>query len=172
MNMFGIYSRDSQKQSRLFKKGDMKYVILDIVNDCPSHGYDITSVMEERSNGLYSPSAGSIYPVLQLLENLNYVTSCRKDGRNVYTITKAGKSFLKEQKDTTDKIKDRLNCCMGSGNKEYIQDIRTVLNYSSEIRHIIGRIAMSKDTAKVARIKEKLSEALTDIKTIAEEDIL
>ena len=152
--MFGAHSKDTQRKSRLFKKGDLKYVILDIVKDCPSHGYDVTTVLEERFHGLYSPSAGSVYPILQQLENMNYVTSFRKDGKNVYTITDAGKSFLKEQKDATDKIKERLCCFWGSDNKEYLQDIRIVLNYSSEIRHIIGRIAMSKNTSKIAKIRE------------------
>ena len=168
--MFGSHFQSNQRQSRLFKKGDLKYVILDIVKDYPSHGYDITTILEERFHGLYSPSAGSIYPVLQMLESINYLTSCRKDGKNVYTITDAGISFLKEQKDTTDKIKDRLKCFWGSGNKEYIQNVRAVLNYLSEIRHIIGRIAMSNDTVKISKIREVLVKAFTDIKAIHEEN--
>jgi DNA-binding PadR family transcriptional regulator len=168
--MSGTLFQDNPRQPRLFKKGDLKYVILDIVKDYPSHGYDITTVLEERFHGLYSPSAGSIYPILQFLENLNYVTSCRKDGKNVYTITDAGKSFLKDEKDTTDKIKERFQGLWGSANKEYFQEVRAVLNYSSEIRHIIGRIAVDKDISKVARIKEILAKVFTDIKTITEED--
>jgi DNA-binding PadR family transcriptional regulator len=170
--MFGSHFQDNQRQSRLFKKGDLKYVILDIVKDCPSHGYDITTVLEERFHGLYSPSAGSIYPILQLLENVNYVTSSRKDGKNVYTITDTGKSFLKEQKETTDKIKERFKGLWCCSNKEYLRDVRSVLNYSSEIRHIIGKTAVGKDTAKIARIKGILAKAFTDIKEITEEDSL
>ena len=167
--MAGINSQDNQRQSRLFKKGDLKYVILHIVKDNPSNGYDITSVLGERFHGLYSPSAGSIYPILQLLENLNYVTSFRKDGKNVYTITDNGMSFLCEQKDFTDRIKDRFKGLWCCPDKEYLQDVRMIMNYSSEMRHIIGRIAMSKDTAKVSRIKEVLTRALTEIKEITEE---
>jgi DNA-binding PadR family transcriptional regulator len=170
--MFASHFQENQRQSRLFKKGDLKYVILDIVKDYPSHGYDITTVLEERFHGLYSPSAGSIYPILQFLESEKFVTSFRKDGKNVYTITDAGKRFLKEEKKTTDRIKERFQNLWGSTNRQYLQDVRAVLNYSSEIRHIIGRLAMSKDTEKVSRLKEKLSRALTDIKTITEEDNL
>jgi DNA-binding PadR family transcriptional regulator len=168
--MSGTLFQDNPRQPRLFKKGDLKYVILDIVKDYPVHGYDITTVLEERFHGLYSPSAGSIYPILQFLENLNYVTSCRKDGKNVYTITNEGKSFLEEEKDTTDKIKKRFQGLWGSANKEYFQDVRAVLNYSSEIRHIIGRIAVSKDSAKVAGIKEILAKAFNEIKALTEEN--
>ena len=170
--MLSSHIQNNQRQSRLFKKGDLKYVILDIVKDNPSHGYDIITVLEKRFKGLYSPSAGSIYPILQFLENENYVTSCHKDGKNIYTITEDGKSFLQQEKDTTDKIKYRFRNLWGSTNKEYLNDVRTVLGYSSEIHHIIGRLAMSKDTEKVARLKEKLSKALTDIKAISEEDNL
>jgi DNA-binding PadR family transcriptional regulator len=168
--MSGTLFQDNPRQPRLFKKGDLKYVILDIVKDYPVHGYDITTVLEERFHGLYSPSAGSIYPILQFLENLNYVTSCRKDGKNVYTITNEGKSFLEEEKDTTDKIKKRFQGLWGSANKEYFKDVKAVLNYSSEIRHIIGRIAVSKDSAKVAGIKEILAKAFNEIKALTEEN--
>jgi hypothetical protein len=93
-----------------------------------------------------------------------------KDGKNVCTITDAGKSFLNEQKDTTEKIKERFQGLWGSSDKEYLQDVRVVLNYSSEIRHIIGRIAVGKDTAKVAGVRKILAKAFTDIKAITEED--
>jgi predicted amidophosphoribosyltransferase len=59
----------------------------------------------------------------------------------------------------------------GYSDKEYLQDVRAVLNYSSEIRHIIGRLAVSKDSAKVAGIKEILAKAFTEIKAITEENI-
>jgi DNA-binding PadR family transcriptional regulator len=168
--MFGTHFQDNQRQSRLFKKGDLKYVILDIVKDAPSHGYDITTVLEERFHGLYSPSAGSIYPILQLLEKLDYVTSSWKDGKNVYTITEEGKHFLEEEKDTTARIKERFLGLWGSSDKEYLQDVRALLNYSMDIRHIIGKIAVSKDIQKVAGIKEIMAKAFTDIKAILEDN--
>jgi DNA-binding PadR family transcriptional regulator len=168
--MFEPFFKENQKRSRLFKKGDLKYVILDIVKDNPSHGYDITAILEERFHGLYSPSAGSIYPILQSLENLKFVTSCRKDGKNIYTVTHEGKDFLIEQKETTDNIKKRLQSLWGSPDKNFLKDVRIVLNYSSEIRRIIGRMAVGKDISKIPRIKEILAKAVIDIKAISEED--
>lgn len=168
--MLGTRYRDNPKQSRLFKKGDLKYVILDIVMDSPSHGYDITTVLEERFHGLYSPSAGSIYPILQSLEKSNYVTSCWRDGKNVYTITDEGKRFLEQEKDTTAKIKERFlgmwSCC----DSEYLRDVRALLNYSSDIRHIIGKIAVSRNAQKVAGTKEIMAKAFSDIMAISEDN--
>jgi DNA-binding PadR family transcriptional regulator len=167
--MFRDNFHDNQRKSRLFKKGDLKYVILDMIKDCPSHGYDITSILEDRFHGLYSPSAGSIYPILQFLESENFVTSCRKDGKNVYTITDEGKRFLKEEKVTTDNIKERFRSLWSCADKEYLQDVRAILNYTSEMRHIIGKIAVSKDTSKVTAIRKIMAKASADIKVISEE---
>jgi DNA-binding PadR family transcriptional regulator len=167
--MFRDNFHDNQRKSRLFKKGDLKYVILDMIKDCPSHGYDITSILEDRFHGLYSPSAGSIYPILQFLESENFVTSCRKDGKNVYTITDEGKRFLKEEKVTTDNIKERFRSLWSCADKKYLQDVRAILNYTSEMRHIIGKIAVSKDTSKVTAIRKIMAKASADIKVISEE---
>ena len=54
----------------MFEKGDLKYVILDLLKDEPSHGYEVIRKLEERSRGFYSPSPGSVYPTLQLLEDM------------------------------------------------------------------------------------------------------
>jgi len=106
---FEHHGHPFERNSRMFKKGDMKYVILDLVKDKPSHGYEITQALEDRFHGLYSPSAGSVYPVLQLLEDMEYVTSNVMDGKKVYTITEKGRKFLEDQKETTEKIKGRLD---------------------------------------------------------------
>jgi len=167
--MFGNQSQFNQRQTRLFKKGDLKYIILDIVKDNPSHVYDITAVLTERFHGFYSPSAGSIYPILQLLEKMEYVSSCRKEEKNIYTITDAGKRFLQDEKATTDKIKERFKGVWRSSDKQYLRDVRAVLNYSSEIRHLVGKAAISKDPGKLQQIKDILLMTLTEIIKIDEE---
>ncbi len=95
-------------RSHLFEKGDLKYIILDLLKDKPSHGYEIIRALEERFHGFYTPSAGSVYPTLQLLEDMGYVSSLEQDGKKVYTITEAGKSFLSEREETVHKIKDHV----------------------------------------------------------------
>ena len=58
------------RRGRVFEKGDLKYLILDLLKDEPSHGYELIRALEERFRGFYSPSPGSVYPTLQLLEDL------------------------------------------------------------------------------------------------------
>ena len=70
---------------RFFGRGDLKYVILDLLKDQPRHGYDIIRALEDRMGGQYRPSPGSVYPTLQMLEDLGYVTSSQQEGKKVYS---------------------------------------------------------------------------------------
>jgi DNA-binding PadR family transcriptional regulator len=94
---------------RRFERGDLKYVILDLLQERPRHGYDIIRALEERFHGLYSPSPGSVYPTLQLLEDQGLVTSSELDGKRVYTITDEGRVFLKERAETVEDVRSRMD---------------------------------------------------------------
>src|SRR3712207_5975654 len=75
---FGRRWRGFGRGERLFDRGDLKYVILDLLRARPRHGYDIIRALEDRFRGLYSPSPGSVYPTLQLLEDQGLVSSSRQ----------------------------------------------------------------------------------------------
>ena len=87
-----------------FQKGDLKYVILDLLKDKPRYGYEVIRELEERSHGFYSPSAGVVYPTLQMLEEMGYASAAEQDGKKVYSITDEGRQFLTERKDFTEEI--------------------------------------------------------------------
>ncbi len=83
-----------QEGGRLFGRGDMKYALLWLLQERPMHGYEMIKALEQRSGGAYSPSPGSIYPTLQMLEEGGYATSSEVEGKKVYTITDAGRALL------------------------------------------------------------------------------
>ena len=78
------------------RRGDMKYLLLEVLKDGPRHGYEIIGELENRFRG-YRPSPGSVYPTLQMLEEGGFVTSQEVDGKKVYTITDAGSKLLEER---------------------------------------------------------------------------
>ena len=78
------------------RRGDIKYLLLEILKEGPRHGYEIITGLEGRFRG-YRPSPGSVYPTLQMLEEGGYVTSQELDGKKVYTITDAGLKLLEER---------------------------------------------------------------------------
>ncbi len=82
---------------RRARRGDVKFLILEVLAERPRHGYDIMQAMGERQGGAYRPSPGSVYPTLQMLEDGGFVTSEQVDGKRIYTITDAGRTLLTER---------------------------------------------------------------------------
>lgn len=80
------------------RRGDIKFIILELIKEQPRHGYELIKVLEERYGGFYRPSPGTIYPTLQLLEDEGNLTSETVDGKRVYKITPAGETLLEQQK--------------------------------------------------------------------------
>lgn len=78
------------------RRGDIKFLLLEILEDNPRHGYEIISELESKHGG-YRPSPGSVYPTLQMLEEGGFLTSEQIDGKKVYTITDEGRNLLKER---------------------------------------------------------------------------
>jgi DNA-binding PadR family transcriptional regulator len=81
------------------RRGDVKYLLLETLLKRPMHGYDVIQDLEERHQGRYRPSPGSVYPTLQMLEDGGFVTSQVIDGKRVYEITDAGRRLLEERGD-------------------------------------------------------------------------
>ncbi|MFB9276393.1 PadR family transcriptional regulator [Cohnella cellulosilytica] len=82
---------------RFFMRGEFKLALLELLESEPMHGYQLIKAMEEKTGGMYSPSPGSIYPNLQLLEDMQLVSSSEQDGKKLYRITEEGKAYLREQ---------------------------------------------------------------------------
>jgi DNA-binding PadR family transcriptional regulator len=95
---------------RMFDQGDLKYVILQLLADKPRHGYEIIKELEERSGGAYSPSPGTVYPTLTMLEEMGYATATQEEGsgKRIYEITQAGRDYLGENRSTVDDIFERI----------------------------------------------------------------
>lgn len=93
---------------RRAERGEIRYLILDAVKDGPRHGYDIIQTIEKRAGGGYRPSPGTVYPTLQMLEEMGQVTASEAEGRRVYTITDAGRAELESHQDEVEEAYDRL----------------------------------------------------------------
>jgi DNA-binding PadR family transcriptional regulator len=84
---------------RFFDYGELRHVVLALLDEQARHGYDIIRAIEQRTGGAYCPSPGVIYPTLALLEDVGHVRAETADGaRNRYQITPDGRAFLVENK--------------------------------------------------------------------------
>jgi DNA-binding PadR family transcriptional regulator len=90
------------------ERGEVRWLVLEALEDGPKHGYGIIQAIEQRTKGSYKPSPGSIYPTLQLLEEMDLV-QCAQDGsRKVYELTDTGRAELEAHRDEVDQSYARL----------------------------------------------------------------
>jgi DNA-binding PadR family transcriptional regulator len=78
----------------VFAHGRLRLYLLKLLDESPRHGYEVIRLLEERFQGLYAPSAGTVYPRLAKLEKEGLVTHSTEGGRKVYALTDAGRAEL------------------------------------------------------------------------------
>lgn len=148
---------------RFFAHGDLRLVILHLIADKPSHGYEIIKDIEERVGGAYSPSPGTIYPTLTLLEELGYVTVTPSEGgKKLHTITDAGRSFLDANRKTLDALLARMteaSDARGDGNTAPV--LRAMENLKLALRMRLARGRLTGDLANA--VAAALDAAATSI---------
>lgn len=109
--------RGGRHGGRLFDYGELRLLLLAIIADAPSHGYELIKTVEERFGGSYSPSPGVIYPTLSWLDDMGYAVIEPADGgRKRYSITQEGKAFLAANRAAIDDLMARAG--KGPGRRE------------------------------------------------------
>jgi DNA-binding PadR family transcriptional regulator len=81
------------------RRGDIRTALLLALSEAPGHGYELIQRIEAKSQSAWRPSAGSVYPRLQLLEDEGLVTSTEQDGKRVYSITDEGAAEARRRSD-------------------------------------------------------------------------
>ena len=81
-------------------RGDVRTAVLSLLAERPMHGYQIINEIAERSGGSWKPSAGSVYPTLQLLADEGLISAEEQNGRKTYSLTEAGRAVANESSET------------------------------------------------------------------------
>ena len=117
--------------SRLFDAGALRLVVLGLLAEGPRHGYDVIKALEARFQGTYSPSPGSIYPMLQMMEEADLAASATEGAKRLYAITDQGRAYLHENRAELDKINAQLDEASGALGQaalgEAVHDLRRTL---------------------------------------------
>src|SRR5436190_18869251 len=79
------------------RRGDVRAAVLALLAEKPMHGYEMIQELDDRSGGLWRPSAGSIYPTLQLLEDEGLIRGEEQDGKKRFTLTDEGQKQAEER---------------------------------------------------------------------------
>jgi len=103
-SMDGVWQAMEQLRSTFEKRsgtrvgrGEVRTAVLALLAEQPMHGYQIIREIEERSGGSWKPSAGSVYPTLQLLADEGLISAEESNGRKIYSLTEAGRAVSSDE---------------------------------------------------------------------------
>ena len=104
----GMGGGDMVRAGRMLAQGDLRLIALALIAEQPRHGYELIKVLEDKTDGWYSPSPGIVYPTLTYLEEAGYVTAQAEGAKKLYTITDEGRAHLDQNRDFVDAVLERL----------------------------------------------------------------
>jgi DNA-binding PadR family transcriptional regulator len=145
------------RAGRRLASGDLQLVLLALLADRPSHGYELIKALEERSGGFYSPSPGMIYPALTWLEEVGYADVAAEGAKKLYSITDAGRDYLRDNREAAEAMLAQL---------EYIG------RKMGRVREIFGGLDEDDDAGseEIGRARHELRQALRSKRGAAREE--
>jgi DNA-binding PadR family transcriptional regulator len=101
---------DGTRVGRMFGHGDLRLVLLALIEKEARHGYELIRLIEEMSGGAYTPSPGAIYPTLTLLEEAGHAEVANTvSNRKQYKITDEGRAYLDKNRDAAESLVARMD---------------------------------------------------------------
>ena len=144
---------------RFFDNGHLRLVILQLIADKPSYGYELMKAIEERLSGGYAPSPGVVYPTLTLLEEEGFATVTSAEGnKKLYAATDQGKEYLKANRVILKAIFGRMQeagKAFGRGRSPQIK--RAIMNLKLALKMRMEQGDLSTD--QVSKIAEAIDAA-------------
>ena len=147
---------------RMLGHGDLKLLLLALIEQQPRHGYELIRIIEQMFHGLYAPSPGAIYPTLALLEDLGHATvQSEQGGRKLYAITEAGRAFLEENREAVEAVTARTEeRARMAGKMALPLAVRKMMH---ALKHALLMRGASWDKAETKRVAAILERAASEI---------
>lgn len=96
------------RTGRKLASEDLQLVLLALLADKPSHGYELIKTLSERSSGFYGPSSGMVYPALAYLEDVGHAVVTMTGAKKQYSVTPEGQEYLAQHRTDADHILDEM----------------------------------------------------------------
>jgi DNA-binding PadR family transcriptional regulator len=108
------------------RRGDVRAALLVLLDEEPRNGYQLMQEIEQRSDGVWRPSPGSVYPALQLLEDEGLVRVAPGEGRKAFELTDEGRAHVEAHRDELGAPWDAVKSDMGEGAWELMGAMREI----------------------------------------------
>jgi len=153
-------------RERMFDNGQLRLVILQLIADKPSYGYEIIKAIEERLSGGYAPSPGVVYPTLTLLEEEGLATVASTEGnKKLYAATEEGKAHLKTNQALLKAIFGRMHEAgrmFGRGRSPQIKRAIMNLKFAMKMRMERGNLT-AEQMGKIAEAIDAAARAIDEV---------
>ncbi|MFJ4292401.1 PadR family transcriptional regulator [Cupriavidus sp. NPDC089707] len=104
----GGFDNEGWRRGRKFSADDLQLLLLSLLEEKPSHGYELIKALETRTNGFYKPSPGVVYPALTYLEEVGYATVDTEGNKKRYQLSETGKAHLAANRERVDVMVAKL----------------------------------------------------------------
>jgi DNA-binding PadR family transcriptional regulator len=150
---------------RMFEGGELRLVILLLLESEPRHGYDIIREIETRTGGAYAPSPGIVYPTLTLLEELGQIEArATESAKKLFAITGAGAAHLAENRKDAEVALARLDELR---QKSEVVDAGPVFRAMSNLKAVLReRLSGQPDKELLFSVADLLDEAARKIERL------
>ena len=153
-------------RERLFDSGELRLVILALLAEKPSYGYELIKAIEERLSGGYAPSPGVVYPTLTLLEEEGFATVSSSEGnKKLYTVTEPGQQYLKTNQATVKAIFGRIEQAgkaFGRGRSPQIMRALMNLKFALKMRAGQGNLT-AEQTSKIDEAIDAAARVIDEV---------
>jgi DNA-binding PadR family transcriptional regulator len=144
------------------RRGDVRAALLTLLAEEPRNGYQLMQEIENRSEGMWRPSPGSIYPGLQQLEDEGLIRSDESDGRKLFHLTDAGReaaTAASAEGAPWDAVSDAVD-----------SDVWELFGVARQVGMAIVQLAQAGNTEQIAKAREVLTNARRALYGILAED--
>lgn len=151
------------RRERMLESGDLKLLALYLLNQQPAHGYDIIKSVGDLVGGDYSPSPGTVYPTLSLLEDMGYAAvQTQAGGRKQYSITPEGQAHAQEQSAAIQQVLSKLAQLRERSAARRVPDLqRAMENLKTSLR--MGFANGEADAERVRKAADIIDRAAAEI---------
>ena len=145
------------------RRGDVRAAALLLLAEGPLNGYQIMQEIEKRSDGVWRPSPGSVYPALAQLEDEGLIRSEEAGDRRTYVLTDAGRAHVDERRDELGAPWEQMTGSVDDDVAALFREMRRVGMAAGQVGHL-------GNASQVARARGVLADARRALYSVLAED--
>ena len=146
---------------RFFGHGDLRFVVLALLDEQARHGYELIKELEERTGGAYRPSPGVVYPTLAMLEDEGFIRQAEGEaGRKHFEITPEGKAELERNRAGVDAVFARMDDASKSAGPGRPRVGRAMMNLGLALKNRMSRPVSPEELDRIVAMIDDTASAI------------